>query len=68
MVFKKSFSLLVASKTIPFFVVMPIISDHRCSLLGCKKEDGFPYLTSSGSLQNDETERNIKVYILSSTK
>ena len=30
MVFKKSFTLLVATKTIPFFVVAPIISDRRC--------------------------------------
>ena len=29
-VFKKSFKLLVATKTIPFFVVVPILSDHRC--------------------------------------
>ena len=32
MVFKKTFTLLVATKTIPFFVVVAIISDHRCSL------------------------------------
>ena len=31
MVIKKSFTLLVATKTIPFFVSVPIISDHRCS-------------------------------------
>ena len=31
MVSEKSFQLLVATKTIPFFVVVPIISDHRCS-------------------------------------
>ena len=31
MVIKKSFILLVATKTIPVFVVVPIISDHGCS-------------------------------------
>ena len=31
MVFKKSSTLLVATKTIPFFVIVPIIYDHRCS-------------------------------------
>ena len=33
MVFKKNITLLVATKTIPFFVVVPIISDQRCSKL-----------------------------------
>ena len=32
MVIKKGFTLLVATKTKPFFVVVPIISDHACSL------------------------------------
>ena len=41
MVSEKSFQLLVATKTIPFFVVVPIISDHRCisGLLDIGKAD-----------------------------
>ena len=37
MVFKKSFTLFVATKTIPFFVDVPIISDQRCSYNAVQK-------------------------------
>ena len=41
MVFKKSITLLVATRTTRFFVVVPIISENRCSLKTKQEADSF---------------------------
>ena len=51
MVSKKSFTLLVETGTIPFFAVVPIISDGDCSIF-IYKDFGFEVKLRSFNVSN----------------